>query len=160
MRSDPPRRASSSFSDWCRGTSRRNRREDCNPVRKQRLLLEPLEDRRLLAVDWRNPVDALDVNGDGIVVPPDALVIINDLDSHGPRALPTQHDPSAPFLDATGDQFVGPLDALRVINHLNTVGIGWNLTEGSQLASETNITITLGQDAGTRNYRVELDTTF
>ncbi|MBP89232.1 MAG: hypothetical protein CMJ64_21370 [Planctomycetaceae bacterium] len=75
---------------------------------------------------WRNPVDPLDVNNDGFVVPIDALVIINELAdrviSSSTGLLPSPPEPPnlpPPFLDPTGDGFVSPLDALQVINFLN-----------------------------------------
>ena len=45
--------------------SRRPRRRFVS--RDRRLAFEPLESRRLLAVNWRNPVDSLDVNADGSI---------------------------------------------------------------------------------------------
>jgi len=75
---------------------------------------------------WRNPVDPLDVNNDGFVVPIDALVIINELADHvvssATGLLPSAPEPPnlpPPFVDTTGDGFVSPLDALQVINFLN-----------------------------------------
>ncbi len=70
---------------------------------------------------WRNPVNALDVNADGVVSPIDALLILNDINAHGARLLPA---PSAtfspaPFFDVNGDGYVSPIDALIVINSLN-----------------------------------------
>ena len=61
--------------------SRRTKRRD------RHLLFEPLEDRRLLAVDWRNPVNSLDVNDDGFISPVDALQPINELNDNGSHAL-------------------------------------------------------------------------
>ena len=122
-------------------------------------MLELLEHRRLLNVDWRNPVDSLDVDFDGIVSPLDALVNINYINSQGSGKLPDLRDPSLPFFDVDGDQGVSPLDVLSVINHLNSNGGGQrNLSElAGQLAQETAVTITLGQTAGTREYRVRIE---
>ena len=44
---------------------------------RHRLRLELLEERRLLAGDWRNPVDSLDVDNDHQIAPLDALLVIN-----------------------------------------------------------------------------------
>ena len=60
-----------------RTQSRRTKR------RARRLLLEPLEDRRLLAVDWRNPTNPLDVSNDGLISPIDPLQVINELNRAG-----------------------------------------------------------------------------
>lgn len=70
---------------------------------------------------WQNPASPLDVNGDGTVFPLDVLVLINDLNARGSRALPVPPAPSAtpPYLDVSGDGAVGPQDALIVINYLN-----------------------------------------
>src|SRR5437762_887334 len=66
-------------------------------LRPKLLAIEPLEVRALLtgaslaspdlAAGWHNPFAPLDVNGDSIVSPIDALVVINDLNVAGPRAL-------------------------------------------------------------------------
>jgi hypothetical protein len=71
---------------------------------------------------WQNPVDPLDVTGNEGVTPRDALVIINSLNSLGPRRLPVP--PVAPnlpppYLDVSGDDAVTALDALNIINFIN-----------------------------------------
>jgi len=90
----------------------------------RRLVVESLEDRRLMTVNWRNPVDSIDVDSDGSVSPLDALVVINYINAGEPASLPTVHNPSKPFYDADGDQKVSPLDVLVVVNHLNADGAG------------------------------------
>src|SRR5687768_8542817 len=88
------------------------------------LILDSLEPRILLASDWQNPFVPRDSSGDGIVVPQDALLIINELNqrtfSAANGALPpkSQH-PSAPFYSTDGDEFVTPTDVLLVINAIN-----------------------------------------
>lgn len=128
----------------------------------RRLMVESLEDRRLLAVDWRNPVDSVDVDSDGAVSPLDALVVINTINAGQPGSLPAERDATKPYFDVDGDQSVTPLDVLSVINHLNANGSGTRtLNEAAgQLVNETNLTITLGQTIGTRGYRVQIDTQF
>ncbi len=69
---------------------------------------------------WTNPVDMLDVTADEQVSPLDALLIINDLNEFGARALATRTD-GAPYLDVNGDGFLSPLDALLVLNELNRI---------------------------------------
>ena len=88
------------------------------------LRVEQLESRMLMNVDWRNPVDSLDVNNDLVISPLDVLVVINDLNTRGARALPPTRNPTEPFLDATGNQSVDPLDVLTIINYLNVQGSG------------------------------------
>jgi hypothetical protein len=69
---------------------------------------------------WHNAALPADVNGDGFVQPLDVLVIINDINANGARALPTPTAPVSAFLDVDGNNFVSPLDVLRVINELNS----------------------------------------
>ncbi|MGI9431457.1 MAG: peroxidase family protein, partial [Myxococcota bacterium] len=78
--------------------------------------LESLETRTMLAADLplgQNPVEPLDVNGDGQVAPLDALMVINALNDAGRRG----GQPG--FVDVDGDGDLSPLDAMRVINELN-----------------------------------------
>ena len=125
-------------------------------------MVESLEDRRLLNVDWRNPVDSFDVDNDGSTSPLDALVVINYINSGQPGSLPAVYDPAKPFVNVDGDKSVSPLDVLSVINYLNANGGGTrSLAESAgQFVHETNVTITLGQTSGTRGYRVRIDSQF
>ncbi len=68
---------------------------------------------------WVNPVNALDVNGDGIITPLDALAIINYLNLNGSGTLPAAPTGAHSFFDANGDGNITPIDALQVINFLN-----------------------------------------
>ncbi|MEO2022281.1 MAG: dockerin type I domain-containing protein, partial [Pirellulaceae bacterium] len=82
---------------------------------------------------WQNVSNALDVDGDGSAVPLDVLIIINNLNIEGARALPvptTQFTPP-PYYDASGDGFITALDALVVINYLNQQGAGEGEKAGS-----------------------------
>ncbi|MFM7072577.1 MAG: Ig-like domain-containing protein [Planctomycetota bacterium] len=73
--------------------------------------------------EFTNPSNAFDVNGDGFVTPIDVLMVINDVNAYGARALSGGAAGEAPanrvFLDVNADRFVSPLDALLVINFLN-----------------------------------------
>ena len=145
-------------------TSRRTSHSKVRPPKRdydRRLFFEPLEERRLLAVDWRNPVNSLDVSGDGFISPLDALQPINELNDNGPHALADQRPNDKPYWDASGDQFISPLDALQVINALNDNRIvPYVLGESQQIAAEQSVTITVGQTAGTRTYRLQVDANF
>lgn len=74
---------------------------------------------------WRNETLPFDTNGDGQVVPLDALRIINQLNQPTilgaggklPDARPA--DPTVPYYDVNGDGFCTSNDVLRVINYLN-----------------------------------------
>lgn len=98
---------------WYKADRRRRRH-----VRANRLCLERLEYRAMLAGDVVavGPVttDPLDVNGDGVVSPADALAIVNQLNQ------PAEGEMSVLSLDVNGDHAVTPLDALMVIDRLNT----------------------------------------
>lgn len=70
----------------------------------------------------QNPLDPLDVDGNLVVEPLDALVVINELNTNGPHLLtidPTEMDGPAFYYDVVGDEDVSPQDALVVINFLN-----------------------------------------
>ncbi len=58
----------------------------------------------------------LDVDGNGLITPLDALLIVNHLNRLELSAADLRSDT---LLDVTGDQLVTPLDALQVINFLN-----------------------------------------
>ncbi|MDA1053498.1 MAG: dockerin type I domain-containing protein [Planctomycetota bacterium] len=109
--------------------------------RFRRLLLESLEDRRLLASDWQNAFTARDVNVDKVVSPVDALVAINELNQRHiipstTGELPDRSDHiGAPLYDVNGDGFLSPLDVLIVINAINEDFIAPQVTAGLQFDS-------------------------
>ena len=94
-------------------------------LRRRLLAFEILEDRRVLAIDWQNPVNALDVNADGFVSPIDVQGIINQLnapqvDNIDGRLQPRPNSlPSGQYYDTNRDGYLTPIDALLVINELN-----------------------------------------
>ena len=65
-----------------------------------------------------NPDDARDVNGDGLVTPLDALVLINELNVTGPRPAEVSQ-PEGPYCNVTRDGTLTANDALVVIDYLN-----------------------------------------
>lgn len=95
---------------------------------------EPLEQRLLLAGDglvanpYHNPYLKSDVNWDGRSTPIDALIVIDDLNQNGPRALLGTHLASASFaegeakppnaIDVNGDGYASAFDALFLIDRL------------------------------------------
>lgn len=105
---------------------------DFDPVTGQTtvMLVGPDNDRTVDAGLWRtwqNPRNPLDVNDDGRVVPLDALLLINDINSRSVRPLPIP--PVAPllpppYLDVNGDGEIAALDVLIVINYLNSASVG------------------------------------
>jgi len=71
---------------------------------------------------WQNAQLPEDVDKSGQVVPFDALLVINELNTVGGGTLPVP--PTAdwsppPFLDVNGDNNLSPIDALLIINFLN-----------------------------------------
>ncbi len=89
-------------------------------MKRKSLKFEQLENRRVMASDWTNAVNPLDVNSSGEVSPLDALLIINDLNQFGSRILPNvAAGTTVPALiDASGDGAVSPFDAFKVVNAL------------------------------------------
>ena len=99
--------------------------------------MEHLEQRRLLAVDffgWQNVVTPADVNGDGVVAPADALLVVHELYTTGARRLgaPAVSAASAggaegegsgrAFIDVNGDGYLSPADAFMVVAELRAEG--------------------------------------
>ena len=75
----------------------------------------------LLLVDdgrsaWHNPVHGLDVNGDGLVTPLDAVIVINRLNAEAAGDAPAS---AAYYCDVNDDSFCTAQDVLIVINYLN-----------------------------------------
>jgi Dockerin type I domain/Bacterial Ig domain len=72
---------------------------------------------------WQNPLNSIDVNGDDVLTPIDALLVINFLNLNGPGTVPPT-EPGANgeppvFLDPSGDRRITAIDALIIINALN-----------------------------------------
>ena len=70
---------------------------------------------------WTNPINPLDVNNNRVPDPLDVLIIINEINFHGSRALNPNTDRGLPFVDTNADGNIGPLDVLRIINELNRI---------------------------------------
>ena len=70
---------------------------------------------------WTNPINPLDVNNNRVTDPLDVLIIINEINFHGSRALNPNTDRGLPFVDTNADGNIGPLDVLRIINELNQI---------------------------------------
>ncbi|WP_425617854.1 dockerin type I domain-containing protein [Anatilimnocola sp. NA78] len=131
--------------------------------RFRRVTLEILESRQMMAADWRNPVDALDVNNDRRVTAFDALEIINELNLNGVHALTSPKPATAAFIDTTGNNQISAFDALGVINFLNrSSASNYSLVErAGKIVSEETVTVTAGNvTAGTRIYQLKLEPQF
>ncbi len=71
---------------------------------------------------WHNPLNRMDVTGDKIVTPQDALAVVEDLNEKGARLVepPMPDEPPVEWMytDVTGDNVVSPRDALELIQFL------------------------------------------
>ena len=144
-------------------SSSKRRPSDVRRRAFRRSLLEALEPRQMFAVDWRNPVDALDINNDRRITAFDALEVINELSLNSNHSLVAPKPAAAPFLDATGNDEVSAFDALAVINYLNiATAPSYTLEEAvGKTASEFAVTITAGSiPAGSRTYQLKIQPQF
>ncbi|MCO6457537.1 MAG: trypsin-like serine protease [Pirellulaceae bacterium] len=85
---------------------------------------------------WTNPMQSVDVNGDGKVTPVDVLHVVNAINSQGSGLLPELRRRGDALLDANGDGRLTPADALSVINHLNSGGRSTPLVAAGSIAGE------------------------
>ncbi|MAD80282.1 MAG: hypothetical protein CMJ50_05470 [Planctomycetaceae bacterium] len=64
-----------------------------------------------------------DVDGNELVTPRDALILINWINANGPGpapdSVPETVEGSLSFVDVNGDDAISPMDVLMVVNHLN-----------------------------------------
>ncbi|HEY6565232.1 MAG TPA: Ig-like domain-containing protein [Pirellulaceae bacterium] len=69
---------------------------------------------------WQNPSNRLDVDGNEVVSPLDALLVLNVIGTNLSQSsqVPALANGPTPFVDVNGDSMVSPLDALLVINAL------------------------------------------
>ena len=81
---------------------------------------------------WQNQKNPLDVDGDGIVSPIDALIDINALNSNMGGPLPLPANPP-PYYDVDGDGQLTPSDVIAIINYLN----GQNVTPAVAMSTAT-----------------------
>jgi hypothetical protein len=96
-------------------------RTSARRTHRRALKVESLEERRLLASAWQNPMVPADVNDDSVVSPVDLLIVINELKRNGTRELGTRTiDTSIGFVDISGDGILSPLDVLQGINALSS----------------------------------------
>lgn len=88
---------------------------------RRKFHFEQLEIRTLMAADWTNATNNLDVNDSGLVTPLDVLLVVNEINSSGMRALPAKEaGVAAPaWLDVNSDNAVTALDALQIVNAIN-----------------------------------------
>lgn len=127
---------------------------------RRRLLLESLEDRRVLAA-WQNPGDAIDVNHDLQRTPSDLLAVLGDLILNGERELPASMDESgAQYLDVDGDSQASIHDLRMVLAALIVPGAEGHPagTEGEHQGSSPNGPPEANDHTWTVDLGPELDT--
>ena len=103
-----------------------------------------------LAQDWTNPVDPCDIDGNGLVSPLDALLVISYLNAQpGDSALPTV--PSSPprYYDVNGDGLCTAADALLVVNSINAREEG-DAGEGEAAPSVADVASALAAPPGSQ----------
>jgi hypothetical protein len=100
---------------------------------------------------WQNASRAVDVDNSGFVVPLDALLVINVLNSRGAGELDGSGIVAPPYIDVTGDRMLTPLDVLVVINHLNAnTGAGGESEQVVELAyggGDASFSVSLSPEA-------------
>ncbi|MBM4004150.1 MAG: hypothetical protein FJ295_12820, partial [Planctomycetes bacterium] len=126
--------------------------------RRRGLLFEGLEPRQLLASDWQNSLNRLDVSDDGWVTPLDAISIINELNRpsiiDSENRLPPRPSgmPPGNWLDTSGEGLLTATDAILVINALNRdTGLP---TVTAALQNDTGPNGTFNDDGNTLDQRI------
>ena len=112
---------------------------------------------------WHNEFVANDVSRDGIVVPLDALLVINELNNRVISAQdgklpPRSGFPDAPRFDVTADGVVAPLDALRIINALNGDTLPPTVSAALRTDTGRSSTDALTRDPTIRGRAIDVDT--
>ncbi|MFN6128276.1 MAG: dockerin type I domain-containing protein [Planctomycetota bacterium] len=79
---------------------------------------------KLLVSPWQNQSRRHDTNNDGLVDLFDVLIVINEINRTGSRAMPANDAVPPPFLDVDGNRILDPIDALVIINFINGQGAG------------------------------------
>lgn len=87
------------------------------PVSRRRFVSNSRDSENQPANYWTNPENSFDVNGDGIVTPYDALIVLNELNAGGAREV---RKDDINFIDVNGDHYLSPYDAIAIINELNS----------------------------------------
>lgn len=105
---------------------------------KRKFNIERLESRDLLAADWTNASNPLDVNDSGLVTALDVLLVVNDINANGMRNLPVKDPgtPTAEWLDVNADDAVTANDVLQIVNAINFYTEPPSLTFVNSSASE------------------------
>ena len=76
------------------------------------------------ASPWQNQRLNEDVDNNSAVDPLDVLMLINEINRAGSRALDGSGQSSPPYFDVNGDRSIGPIDVLQIINYINRSSSG------------------------------------
>lgn len=71
------------------------------------------------ATPYHNDQDPADVDGNGVISPIDALIIVNYINNFGPGVINPEGEGPVPNLDVDGDGMVSPIDLLIIVNIIN-----------------------------------------
>lgn len=93
---------------------------------------------------WHNDSNPVDVNGDNVVSPVDALIIINQINASLSSSLPAT-TPFNTMIDVNNDGRISAVDALQVINWLNQPPTG----QGSAATLSTTASSIVGMQVDT-----------
>jgi hypothetical protein len=76
---------------------------------------------------WQSYTHPCDVNADGLIVPLDILLVVDDLNRNQTRLLPSIYargEAPPPYVDVTGDGKATPEDVLLIVDYINQHGAG------------------------------------
>lgn len=99
------------------------------PVSQSQGVVGEIDDIIVGIKGHQNPLHGADVDANGRIEPLDVLILINDQNENGSRAL-TGRASQAPFLDVDGNNILAPLDILTVVNIINANIAGGELPTG------------------------------
>lgn len=94
---------------------------------------------------WQNAALPRDTNNDGSVSPIDALIVVNDLNNNGARALTTE----STLVDVNGDLSVSPQDVLFIVDELN--GFASDAPVDSTNINFGSVNLTVTSDASAKD---------
>ncbi|MEQ1825670.1 MAG: dockerin type I domain-containing protein [Pirellula sp.] len=96
---------------------------------------------------WQNQTLPEDVNNLGSADPIDVLILINEINLNGSRALDNSGLSSPPYYDVNGDRVLSPLDILQVINLINRRANSGNSGNGEGESSSSSVDSHIGLEA-------------
>ncbi|MEM6468579.1 MAG: dockerin type I domain-containing protein [Planctomycetota bacterium] len=121
----------------------------------------PLASGNALSSPWTNPLDPLDVNGDGKISPRDALVGLNQIareaNQSADSTAPPIVAPNSNHADVNGDSSVTAIDALRIINALAQADLAPSAELASPSTSSSVVDLVFEQDFSRSFWNLDLE---